>query len=78
MKYKTVTELKAEAMEYWQTISIENRIKRADWRGDKMNYTDGTIGMLYYGCGCIYIDKQGKLYTNKPKYNRSKAIARYY
>jgi hypothetical protein len=73
MKYKTVSELKKEGMKYWTAQPIKKRLSIAEFpHGD-------SHGIIYCGQVKIYVDKNGKLYTNKPQKSKmTKRDAKFY
>ena len=65
--YKTVAQIKKEAVEHYSRMSTQERLGMANWTPNNMEPSlSSKLGSLYYGTGRIWITPDGKIYANKP------------
>jgi len=61
-----ITRLKAEAMEHFSKMTPVERLAEAEFDCQYQRTTD-KIGNLYYGGVRIWINREGKIWANRPK-----------
>ena len=61
-----VVNLKAEAIEHFNKMPVNERLDQAEFNCEYQRTTD-RIGNLYYGGVRIWINREGRIWANRPK-----------
>jgi hypothetical protein len=67
MKTININKSKQEAVKYFESLPVQERLSMANWQANSMERSlSNKLGHLYYGQVSIWIKPDGSLYANKP------------